>query len=116
MTKSFSKYRYLGRFVGLSDAIGMKFCALSAEQFYILTEEQRQVYINAGIHKFECLSIIKELLELSRGINDLSLPQNQYEYKIGIREGMLLFRNDQYLPRLTLPISFLPDALLNRIK
>lgn len=116
MDNSFSKYRFAGRLVGLTDAIGMKYSALSAEQFYSISANQREKYITAGIEKYDCYSIIKELHSRSMGIGDLSSTENQYEYKIGLREGMLVVKNDEYLPKLILPITFLSNELLNRIK
>lgn len=84
-----SKYRYFGRFIGLIDALGMKECKLSPDDYYKLPKERMVLYSARGIGKYNCQELAKKLQELS---GNASLPppskKEEQEFKIGLREGM----------------------------
>lgn len=102
-----SKFRYLGRLTGLIDALGMKECKLSPDDYYRLPREKMMLYGAQGIGKYNCQELGKKLQELS---GDASLPPSckneELEFKIGLREGMKVVRDNSNLMKLTLPIDF----------
>ena len=100
-----SKFRYLGRLTGLGDALAMKKCGLSPDDYYKLSRDEMVLATARGIGGNE--AIVQKLMELA---GDAELPPSslfeEQEYKIGLREGMMLVRNNENLSRLTLPIEF----------
>ncbi len=102
-----SKYRYFGRLTGLVDALGMKASQLSPDDYYRLPRDRMVLYTAQGIGRNHCQDLCNKLQQLS---GDAKLPpSNQYEeqeYKIGLREGMKMVRNNDNLMRLTLPIDY----------
>lgn len=103
-----SKYRYKGRLVGLIDWIGISACNLSPDEYYALNETERQRYVRMGMIKGDFENVLKRLTDLSMGISEFCNPEDIQNYKIGLREGMLIAKNNENLMKLTLPISFWP--------
>lgn len=103
-----TKERYGGRIVGLLDALGMKYHRhLTPEEFYQLPEVERQRYSMYGVEQENCHGVIADLRRLSFNTNEASSPLEQIrEYKIGLREGMMMVKHNEDLMKLTLPINY----------
>ncbi len=102
-----SKYRYLGRFLGLGDALGIKCSHLSPEDYYALSKEEKSLYTTQGLVKFQCQDACQKLMQLSQGAGE---PRNSFEiqeFKKGLREGMMMVNKGEYLMKLTLPTEYL---------
>lgn len=103
-----TKERYGGRIVGLLDALGMKYCPhLTPEEFYQLPETERQRYSIQGVEQENCYGVIADLRRLSfNSIDATSHHERMREYKIGLREGMMMVNHNEDLMKLTLPINY----------
>ena len=102
-----SKYRYFGRLTGLVDALGMKYSQLPPDDYYKLPREKMVLYTAQGIGRNHCEGLCKKLHQLSE---DAEMPPSnqieEREYKIGLREGMKMVKDNDNLMRLTLPIDY----------
>lgn len=103
-----SKHRYVGRMVGLMDWIGISYSNLCPDEYYSLSEKEREKYVKHGMCKGNFDTVLKRLSELTRGISEFYKPEDIINYKIGLREGMLIAKHNDNLMKLTLPISFWP--------
>lgn len=87
---------------------GCKHCPhLTIEEFYQLPETERQRCSLFGIDKENCYGVLADLHRLSCNSIGATSPQERIrEYKIGLREGMMLVRHNEDLMKLTLPVSY----------
>ena len=102
-----SNYRYLGRFLGLGDALGIKSSHMSPDDYYALSKEEKSLYTTQGLVKFQCQDACQKLMQLSQGAGE---PRNSFEiqeFKKGLREGMMMVNKGEYLMKLTLPTEYL---------
>lgn len=100
----FSKYRFSGRAVGFSDAIVMKHFSLTPNLYYSLCEKERLNLFSMAM--IPHINLYNELNRLAEGCLYPTSSTDAEEYKIGLREGMLFVRNEEFLMNLTKPTNY----------
>ncbi len=100
----FSKYRFSGRAVGFSDAIVMKHFSLTPNLYYSLSEEERLNLFSVAMVPH--INLYNKLYMLAEDCLYPTCSKDAEEYKIGLREGMLFVRNDEFLMYLTKPTNY----------